>query len=428
MNIFGSQSSKNKSSLQKTILLLGNYRPTLTLARTLAQQGYRIFSGLQGCDGGAQHSRFVERIWDHPDFKYEPQKFFDELADFVKTNGVSVVFPVSEDFVRLFAEHPQSCPDTIVAMVDPRIVEKCLDKTFMMNLACRHDVPTAPFAFAANREQLAQAIQTTGFPLVIRPQDSTKRLNNKKALFIVDEQDLKHQLPVWSAGQGGLILQKKALGKRHNIYFAANEGSLFRYLHAVILRTDNPDGSGLAVEGITIAPIPELRIHTTRLIKALNYTGIGCAQFLVDEETGDISFLEINARIAGNHAVPEHAGLNLSSQLIDQEIGNNLNTTYIEGKPGIRYVWTCGDIEAAKIAWIKSEASNTAAIAWAMRAILAAVRADLHMTFTWSDPKPGLMAFKSLLPNWSKLFSKIWRRNLRQSQAGFNSSNGKSTP
>lgn len=395
---------------QRTVLLLGNYRPTLTLARVLPKHGYRVISGLHGCDGGAEHSRFVDKIWDHPDAEAEPQEFLVELGAFIRANDVSIVFPVSENFIMYFSRHPgaDACGAKI-AMVDQRLVGQCLDKIYMMELARNNNVPTAAFAIARNQNQLLQTTKTIGFPLVVRPEESTTRLNEKKALFVVDEKDFRRQIPVWPDGQAGLIIQKMATGKRHNIYFAAEKGELFRYLHAVISRTDNPDGSGLAVDGTTIEPMEKLRSYSESLIRALDYTGIGCIQFLVDEKTGKVSFLEINARIAGNHALPEFAGLGLSTILLDLAEGQPLDTTSITGKSGIRFVWMSGEILAAKIAWSESEAGTGEVAKRVLRAIGAAIRADIHMTFSLTDPKPGLIALKKVVPNGRKLVQRLRR-------------------
>jgi predicted ATP-grasp superfamily ATP-dependent carboligase len=406
-----SRSIRSNDKPRETVLLLGNYRPTLTLARVLSGKGYRIISGLEGHEGGAEYSRFVNQIWDHPHLRADPDKFAGALREFVEANDVSIIFPVSEEFVRFFSDAQYSCPKhSTVAMVDPKLVRKCLNKIYMLDLATKNQVPTASYAIAKSLVQLYEVGNRIGYPLVVRPEDSTQRLDGKKALFVADEHDLKRQLPDWSATDCGLVLQKKSTGRRHNIYFAARHGRLHRYVHAVILRTDNPDGSGLAVDGLTIAQDPELRDYTERLVEALDYTGVGCAQYLVDKQSGQVNFLEINARIAGNHAVPERAGLDLSAFLIDLAAGREIDANVIDGETSIRYVWTSGDIDAAKIAWMRSEIGHVDAIIWVLRAVWSAIRADLHMTFTWSDPKPGLMALKRLLPSINKLATHIRQR------------------
>jgi len=62
-----------------TILLLGNYRPSLTLARTLSAEGYEIHVGSRGCDKGCEYSRYVSQMWPHSDCKQHPKRFLAEL-------------------------------------------------------------------------------------------------------------------------------------------------------------------------------------------------------------------------------------------------------------------------------------------------------------------------------------------------------------
>ncbi len=396
------------TSDRKTILLLGNYRPTLTLARVLSSHGYRIISGLEGCDHGAEYSRYVDQIWDHPYIKTNPEGFQKNLPGFIRKNNVDVIFPVSEEFVRFFADRPNlERGNAAIASVEANLINHCLDKMFMMELAQKHKIPTADFAIVVNQRELVEKSQVIGFPLVIRPQESHQRLEGKKALFIDDKPELRQQLPKWPDLQKGLIIQKKAKGKRHNIYFAARNGKLYRYLHAVILRTDVEDGSGLAVEGVTIAPDPQLQRFTATLVESLNYSGIGCTQYLVDDDSGDISFLEINPRIAGNHAVPEFAGLELSSILVDMALNKTLNTCFVQGRADIRYVWTYGDFLSAKSAWLRREINSLATVVRFWRAARTGMRAHLHMSFVWHDPRPGIMSLLSLAPNWRRLFARL---------------------
>ena len=389
---------------QKTILLLGNYRPALVLARVLSRRGYKIICGDEGCDGGAEHSRSVDEIWHHPHLGGGPASFLTALDIFMERHpDLETIYPVSEEFVRFFAELSDPVRDSYpLAMVEPALVRRCLDKAFMMKLADDNSVPTAPYAVAHNHIEMAAGVGRTGFPLVIRPKISTQRISGRKAIICTDFSAVSSLLQRWPAGQRGLILQRKVSGRRHNIYFAATEGRLFRYLHAVITQTDNPDGTGLAVEGATIAPEIDLKRYTEQLVEALKYTGVGCAQYLVDAETGEVSFLEINPRIAGNHAVTEHAGLGLSTLLVDLAAGREINTDYVEGKPGITYVWTRGALQAAKLGYLRGELSGKAATVSALQSLWAGLCARSHVTFDWRDPKPSLMALWSLKPRLNR--------------------------
>ncbi len=386
---------------RQTVLLLGNYRPALTLARVLHGQGYQVICSVEGCDGGAEHCRYVDELWGHRPLTAEPEGFLEDLKQLLAERPeIEVVYPVAEEFVRVFAAHHAMLPKgPVYAMTAPDLVRACLDKLGLMSLAVTQQVPTAPFEMVHSLSEFTSAADRIGLPLVVRPEHSTERIADKKAVVCQTVADLQELTPFMAAGNRSLLLQRKVEGRRHNLYFAAQNGEIVRYLHAVILRTDMPDGTGLAVDGETIEPDPQLKEYATRLIAALGYTGVGCVQFLVNEDDGSVSFLEINPRIAGNHAVPEAAGLMLSTVAIALAQFPNKSVITLEGKPGLRYVWTAGDLMGGKIAYLRGELTVKQSWFWFCRAVSAAWQADVHMKWCWHDPLPSLFSLYEVIPS-----------------------------
>lgn len=399
------------SDAGQTILLLGNYRPALTLARVLHKEGYKVICSVDGCDGGAEHCRYVDELWGHRPLDQDTGGFFRDLRDFLKRRpDIRVVYPVSEEYVRVFADYEHLLPrGPVYAMTPPDLVRACLDKLGLMSLAVLNKVPTAPFEMVDTLSGFVLATERIGLPLVIRPEKSIDRICGKKALVCETFGDIQDVVLELTSNMRPLLLQRKVEGRRHNLYFAAQNGALVRYLHAVILRTDMPDGTGLAVEGETIAPDATLRQHVADMVKALGYTGIGCAQFLVNEHDGSVSFLEINPRIAGNHAVPEAAGLKLSTLAISLAKAPSLPVHALEGKVGLRYVWTAGDISGVKVAFLRGELSVQESFKWLSRAVSAAWHADIHMKWCWHDPLPGICSLFEVLPSLKGTWRQISR-------------------
>ena len=198
-----------------------------------------------------------------------------------------------------------------------------------------------------------------------------------------------------------MILQRKAQGIRHNLYFAALDGVMCRALHAVITRTDRIDGAGLAVDGITIEPDADLMRHTQAMLAELDYSGIGCAQFLVDEDSGVVSFLEINPRIAGNHAVPQHCGLDLGHFLVALSRGERDGLADGDmriGRAGVRYSWLAGDIDGLKSSLKRREISLLQAWSWLGKLIDTARGAELDMMLSRDDRLPGIITLLDVIP------------------------------
>ena len=390
------------------ILLLGNYRPSLTLARTFKGRGFEVSVGTHGCERLCQYSNAVQEMWSHSPLNSGPKVLAEELRSYASSHPELVaIIPVAEEYVRLIAEHEKLFADLpkIVSM-DSDLVLKCLDKEFMLNLAQSSNIPIVPYATTLG---LVEALRVAGgrikYPVILRSKDSTKRLDGNKAICITNENELIECFKTCHLENRELLIQQKFVGKRHNIYFAASEGVAMRLLHAVIDRTDKPDGTGLAVEGRTLNTDHELVRQTQILLRTLDYSGIGCAQFLVDQSTGQTTFLEINPRIAGNHALPEYAGLDLGWYNFERVVDQKINYAQVISPGGLRYCWGTGDLMGAKVAYLRGEIGFSTLILWSFRALFTIARSDLHMVFSIKDPMPALKACWNLIPR-----IKRWQR------------------
>lgn len=403
-----------KQEKRPLVLLLGNYRPALILARKLHRQGFAVMVGSHGCEQLCQHSKTVDLTWDHSALENGPSVLAAELkALSQQLPELVAIFPVAEEYVRLIAENDEFFEDLpFIISMESKLVQKCLDKEYMLNLAKSIGVPTAQFAYTASlSETLAAANRSVSYPLVIRPKDSTKRIDGNKAICVGNGDEIIDRYNKHDLHNEVLLLQRKFEGKRHNVYFAAIDGKATRLLHAVIDRTDKPDGTGLAVDGRTLDTNHPVVAQTKNLLTALNYSGIGCAQFLVDQNTGETSFLEINPRIAGNHALPEFAGLDLTGFNFNRILLGEEDHREIIAGGGLRYCWTTGDLMGAKVAFLRKEIGIGSLLSWSIQAIITAIRSDLHMVFTKSDPYPAIQGLWKTVPRLAR-----WRQSKAQTE------------
>lgn len=390
------------SALTKSVLLLGNYRPTLWVARALAKAGWRVIVSRGGGEGCAEYSRDVSEAWDHPDPAAAPAHFMAALSQFLAERPeVGVVYPVGEEFLACVAQHRSQLPDSItLAAVSPEIFAICQNKVAMLEQAKACGLGLEPFRVVESYDGLISASREIGYPIVLRPLTPGLWFGDNKALDCADEAALRQALPIWPRGQQRLLLQKKAKGVRHNVFFAAKSGRLIRTLETRILRTDRFDGTGFAVEGESVKPSPVLTADTEALVASLDYTGIGLAQYILDEETGQRCFLELNPRIAGSHSICEHFGMGLSELAIDLAPDAPIQApdeefTYAAG---VRYAWTYGDIRGLHRALANREIGIGGASRWLLDMGLALLKSANHMTWQWRDPLPSIMLFMKLLP------------------------------
>lgn len=378
------------------VLVLGDYRPVLSLARELVPQGYRIIVARGFGEGYCGHSRFVEEVWDHPPLA-NAKGFIDALSNYLKVRpDIEVIYPVFEDYVRFIAEHEDRLPEgPVYATPDRNTVRATLDKMHMARLAKSLNVPTAAYEIVNDYAALIEAADAIGYPVVVRPQESGEGVAGKKALICRTPDELARELPVWPGFHATLMVQRYVEGPRYNHYFAARKGEVFRILETRIVETEEQDGTGYAVAGHTAGVSPDLMRHTERLLEAVDYTGVGLIQYMVNRETGEVTFVELNPRIVGSHVIAEATGLELSRLAIDLVRHPDRKEQVRVGASGVRYVWSYGAIRGLRKAVARGELNRMGAL-HALSAIVGrAFDAPVHMTFRWDDPLPTVMLFLS---------------------------------
>ncbi len=387
----------------ETVLLLGNYRPALTVARALSAKGYRVEVSRDGDAAAAQWSRAVDAIWDTPNSN-DPAELYGALATYLAANSrITTVFPLMESYVRSFYDHAHLLPqDRLYVMPNRLAIDICLDKPRLLDTAAEAGLPCARAIEVTDHDALHAAAAQIGYPLVIKPADSTIWLGTRKALILPDQQALTRALPEWPQAHEALIIQRFVDGPRVNLYFAAANGRAIRYLAVQIGQTDIADGTGLATTGTTIDLSPTLHTMADALLDRLSYHGVGCIQVLMDRTTGQPSFLEINPRIGGNHAITAHCGLGLDTLALDLARQTPLDTPLRLGPKGRRYVWTTGDLRGLGLALRNKEAGVAHTLSRATMAIWRGLTTRRHVTWQLTDPMPSLILLLRLIPGISR--------------------------
>lgn len=385
------------------ILVIGNYCQTVTVIRSLAR-GYDVIVGRDGEMAFTHYSRYTREVWRHPDIKKSEQDFIAALAGFLAARkDITLVFPVGETEIACLLRHRDVIPPSVsLVMADPTTVEACFDKFHLYEVISRLAIPHARFRKVSGYAELESTVGQWGCPCVVKPNNSRRAFFGMKAVIVKTPADLKRMLPVWPEGDEYLIVQKFAPGYRHNCHFVADRGRLLAYFEQRVLRTDERDGTGAGVHGISYAPTARLREYCALLARELNYSGAGCMQFLVDDRSGTVSFLEINPRLDATCAVPFHCGYDFPRMAalyaeyrrgaLSQPPANF--APYPVGRHGVS-LWR--DI----LGWRRSVKANklrpAELRAWLKDMALTFFRGDFHLTWSWKDPLPTCYRYSTLI-------------------------------
>ncbi len=138
------------------VLVIGNYRQTLTVIRSFARANYRVIVGRSEPRAFTQYSRNIAEIWEHPEIDCHGEAFLTALSAFAKSRTAPLfIFPVGERELDVLVHSvPELAPATIVVMPDSATVLTCLNKVAFYELATRLELPVAEFCLARSLPEL----------------------------------------------------------------------------------------------------------------------------------------------------------------------------------------------------------------------------------------------------------------------------------
>ncbi|MCP5117727.1 MAG: ATP-grasp domain-containing protein [bacterium] len=372
--------------------------------RSLHQAGYEIVAGTSGQDWVFTHSRHVQETWRHPPIEGTGEEFIRALVEFLRIRAdIAVVFPVDECSVSCLARHVDRLPATVTpALATPEAVLTCVDKARLHQITLDLGVPIAPYRVAPNTAEIYQSADALGYPCVVKPTGNAG-IMGKKALLVRSRDHLRRLLPE-DLDRPPVIVQRYAGDGRKNVYFAARDGEILQECQTRIFRTDKIDGTGLVVDGTTVPIDRELHEYTSRLARRLRYTGVGCAQFQMNTDTGHFSFLEINPRLCGATGIVVAAGLDMPALVVDLATGRHVENLPENFYPaGRRYVWRQRDIGGFAWDLRRGNVGPLAAARWMARIARSYLRNAVDVGWSWSDPVP-------YLANWFRGVGRIFGR------------------
>ena len=294
-----------------TVLVANRGEIACRVIGTLRRLGIRSVAVYSEVDRHAKHVTMA-------DAAVRIENYLDSAAILgaARRTGAEAIHP-GYGFLSENADFARECAAAGIVFIGPgtRALETMGDKIRAKNEVARHGVPVIPGIAepGLNDEQLIDAAEAVGYPLLIKPSAG----GGGKGMTVVEhESELAGALAasrrVARAGFGDdtLFLERLVSTPRHIevqvladaygtvLYLGERECSLQRRHQKIV-----EEAPSVLLDEVTRARIGEAACEVARSVQ---YTGAGTVEFLVSNEAPDeFFFMEMNTRLQVEHPVTE---------------------------------------------------------------------------------------------------------------------------
>jgi len=298
--------------------ILGMFETGLAVGRSLGRNNIKVYGFDYKKDIGF-YSRYIKAsICPHPISR--EKEFINGLVELAKRSAVKpVVFITTDDFMESFSRNRDVLKEYFQFNIPSyQLIENIRNKYSQYQLAEAKVIPQ-PKTFEVNDEsELNKIAAESEFPVIIKAKDVTiwrKRISGSVKVFIVKNgNDLKKRAELLLTSEVPFIVQEIIPGPDTNhfkvcVYYTKDGKQLLNFTLMKLRQNPLRFGVGSLVKSIDY---PELANLGTKLFDSLNYTGVGSAEFKLDERDGKLKLIEINPRYWQQNSLSEKCGMNFS--------------------------------------------------------------------------------------------------------------------
>ena len=396
-------SEMNSTGQADVLLVDGDNRAGLAVARSLARRGVSFVLVTEDLRGPASCSRSVQRAVLAPCAVSNAEAFVTFLLETIQRYGIRLAIPITDQALQLFQRHRSRLEvQTKLAMANSEAVRSVLDKRINLELARKLGVP-CPLQFdLQDPQQIPEMIRCLGLPVVLKsPGSDGPDLLGLRVRYAHSEPELRDYVTRFCREGNHPLYQECAAGKVHNLCCFAVQGELAAVHEYHSIRREG----GVGVLRKIVAPLPDLVQHTQALLRALQWDGVAHVAFFIGRDGKKKWYMETNGRFWASTAGSVYAGWDFPYWVYRYFLyGEKPVPGEIE--LGSMTCWHCGDLIALLGYFRGGEPPATGTNPGKIRATwqyLSGFSPHIHSdVFLWNDPMPGLRE------HW-KLAAKFWQ-------------------
>jgi len=300
----------------KKLLVANRGEIAIRVFRTAREMGIPTVAVYSEADRHALHPTFADEAVYIGDS--EPSASYlniDRIVSVSKEFGVDAIHP-GYGFLSERAEFVEACVSAGIKFVGPSAaaMRRLGGKIDAKKLAVDAGVPVTPgyFEAGASPERLKQAADEIGYPVMLK---ASAGGGGRGMRIVRDSSSFDSELRIASDealkgfGDGAMMVEKLIERPRHiEVQFLAdshgNVACLFERECSLQRRHQKLVEEAPSVS-LGADTWDTLQNAVTSLVRRAEYTGAGTAEFMYDDATREVYFLEVNARLQVEHPVTE---------------------------------------------------------------------------------------------------------------------------
>ena len=302
-------------------VVMNLYYTGLGIARSLGRRGVPVI-GLAAQRVYGNYSRHVKTVYG-ADSRTEPEQLLQQLLALGRRlGGRSVLFPTRDhDLVFLDRFRTELEPYFVPMIPTAAVLKRCLDKWETYVWAKQANVPTPACWLVEDAARLREIAHQISYPCVLKPisahvwrtGDNWDLVGGRKAIVVASPEELLAVYATIARADRRVLVQEHIPGGDDHLIVAAcylDRRSRFQggFNIQKLVQTPVGVGTGCIVQS---ADRPELFERTTRLLQAMEFTGIAEVEYKWDERDQEYKLIEINPRPWDQHTLGAACGVDL---------------------------------------------------------------------------------------------------------------------
>ncbi len=269
-------------------------RKSVVICQSLGRQGIPVTAGSAVRLSPAFFSRYCRERVIYPDPQQQPEQFVDFMLDYLRQNRHDVFFPADDSTLQLCSRyHEDFMRVTHMPIPEPQQVVYGLDKARLSQVARRLGIPHPRTYLPRNAEEAAAYAGMLGTSVVVKPRSSSAGRGItyvRPGMSVADVWNEVHREYPYP-----MIQECIPSGTKFDVCVIIDQQGRVVCSFAQKEIRHFPVGDGLSTVQESVW-MPTLVERTVALLREIGWYGLAEAEFMMNPETGEIYFMEVNPR------------------------------------------------------------------------------------------------------------------------------------